>query len=160
MIINYFKTAVRNILRHKFYSIINVLGLSIGLAVFLLIYFYVQYEFTFDKHFPQADQIYRITTDMFWENGDVQHTAVSTNAIAPALQKDYPEVLAATRFRFDYSVLAEKEQSKSNIPGFQSYEEVFFIDSLFFKVFQMELIRGEPVSLFDLSNAAFCPKNG
>lgn len=153
MIYNYLKTALRYIFRNKFYSLLNILGLSVGIAVFLLIYFYVQYEFTFDKHFPKADQIYRITTDMIWENGDVQRTAVSTNAIAPALQNDYPEILAATRFRFDYSVLLEKQQSNNDSPDFQKFEEVFYIDSSFFKVFQIEFKRGNPGSVFHVSNA-------
>ena len=54
MILNYIKTAFRNILRNKLYSLLNILGLSVGIAVFLLVYFFIQYEFNFDKHFPQG----------------------------------------------------------------------------------------------------------
>jgi putative ABC transport system permease protein len=154
MILNYLKTAFRNIIRNKFYSIINLLGLSVGVAVFLLVFFYVQYEYNFDKHFPKANQIHRITTDMIWENGDVQYTAVSSSATANALKREYPEVLAATRFVIDLSALIErKDINKDHLEKY--YEEIFYIDSSFFKVFQLELIEGNQTSAFNLSNPVF-----
>jgi len=153
MIINYLKTALRNIFRNKFYSVINILGLSVGIAVFLLIYFYVQYEFNFDKHFPRADQIYRITTDMIWENGDIQYTAMSPPPTAPTLKKDFPEVLAATRFELDNIMLIEKPEQSEDSFEIKNYEPVFYIDENFLNVFQLQIIRGSAVSAFDFSNS-------
>ncbi len=153
MLFNYLKTALRNILRNKFYSVINILGLSVGIAVFLLIFFYVEYEYNFDKHFPQAEQICRITTNMYWENGDIQYTAVSANAVAPALKKDYPEVIAATRFRVNPSVFVEKQLVDTLNAVNKNFEEVYFIDSSFFKVFQIDFERGNSNMAFGISNS-------
>lgn len=153
MILNYLKTALRNIFRNKFYSLLNILGLSVGITVFLLIYFFIQYEFNFDKHFPRANQIYRITTDMIWENGDIQYTAMSPPPTAPALKKDYPEVLAATRFELDNIMLIEKQAQSDKSFEIKNYEPVFYIDSSFLDVFQLQIIQGSAESAFDFSNS-------
>jgi len=153
MLINYIKTALRNIFRNKLYSLLNILGLSIGIAVFLLVYFFIQYEFNFDKHFPRADQIYRITTDMIWENGDIQYTAMSPPPIAPTLKKDYPEVLAATRFKLDNLMLIEKQSQSKKSFEVKNYEPVFYVDDHFLNVFQLKIIQGSAESAFDYSNS-------
>lgn len=153
MFINYFKTAIRNIYRNKFYSIVNVLGLSVGIAVFLLIYFFIQYEFNFDKHIPKAHNIFRITTDMIWENGDVQHTAMSPPPTAPTLHENYPEVLAATRFIIDNSMMVERTSGGKSPQLVQNYEEVFYIDDQFSNVFQLNIIQGSLQSVFDISKS-------
>ncbi len=61
---NYLKIAIRNILRHKFYSIINILGLAIGIACFITIGMWVQDELSYDKHFTKSDRIYRVANDL------------------------------------------------------------------------------------------------
>lgn len=159
MIVNYIKTAFRNIFRNKFYSVINILGLSVGISVFLLIYFFIQYEFNFDKHFPGADQIYRITTDMIWENGDVQYTAMSPPPTAPTIKKDFPEVMAATRFRIDNSMLLEKRSETTMSVDLKNYEVVFYVDSNFLDVFKLEIIQGSEATAFDFSNAILLSKS-
>ena len=153
MVYNYLKTALRNIFRNKFYSLINVLGLSVGITVFLLIYFYVQSEFNFDKHFQDSKNIYRITTDMIWENGDVQYTAMSPPPTAPALKKQYPEVPSATRFRIESTMMVESQKHRGSLQAMKNYETVFYVDDDFLNVFQLNLVQGSAQSVFDISRS-------
>jgi len=150
MIVNYLKTAFRNIWRNKFYSLLNILGLSVGFAIFLVIYFYIQFEFSFDKHFNRADQIYRVTTDMIWESGHIQRTAVSAPPTALFLKNDFPEVIEATRFIPQYEILAEKFSRDQSRPNLKYYEEIFYIDSSFFDVFSMDFLIGSPSTAFSI----------
>ena len=151
MIKNYLKTAFRNIMRNKFYSLINILGLSVGFGIFLLIFYYLKFEYNFDKHYPQANQMYRITTDMIWESGQIQRTAVSAPPTAPFLKKDYPEVLAATRFIPAYETLIETQFDDPSKPDQQYFEQIYQIDTSFFDVFQIKLIRGNTRDIFSHS---------
>ncbi len=145
---NYFISAFRNLWRNMFYSIINILGLALGFAIFMLIFFYLNFEYTYDKHFPRAEQIYRVTTDMIWESGAIQQTAVSASLTAPYLKKDYPEVLAATRFKVDSEILVEQIKNGGSPSGKQFYEDIFYIDSSFFNVFNIGFLSGSPASVF------------
>jgi putative ABC transport system permease protein len=70
MLINYLKMAVRNIRRHRFYSLVNVLGLSLGICTCLTLYLIVSYEFSFDRFLPQRDRIYRIVGERTNERGE------------------------------------------------------------------------------------------
>ncbi|HEY5393220.1 MAG TPA: ABC transporter permease, partial [Hanamia sp.] len=74
MIKNYFKTAWRNIIRNKAFSIINVFGLSIGISAALVIFLIVHYEFSFDKFEKDQSQIYRVVIDANF-NGTDGHSA-------------------------------------------------------------------------------------
>ena len=69
MIKNYFKVAIRNLFRYKGYSILNITGLSIGLACFTIIMIFVWSELSYDRHFSKADQIYRIYSEIKTSNG-------------------------------------------------------------------------------------------
>ena len=64
MIANYFKIAIRNILRHKVYSFINIFGLALGLSVFMLIAIFIQFEFSYDKFHENHNRIYHVEQTM------------------------------------------------------------------------------------------------
>jgi len=98
MLKNYLILAVRNILRHKVYSIINIAGLSVGMACSILILLWVQYELGFDRYHEKAERIYRLGMDLDIGNWH-KRMAISSNPAGPALKKDYPEVLNFARFR-------------------------------------------------------------
>ncbi len=142
MWINYLKTAFRNLSRSKGFSIINILGLAVGIAVFVLITLYVQYEFSFDKHFKNADRIYRVTLDMQWSQGPTQETAIAPGPTAYHLEKEYPEVIAGTRLTFlDQSMIEYRPENGSSIKRF--YEpNLMAADSNLFNVFNFKIIHG------------------
>lgn len=142
MFSNYLKIAFRNILRYKSFSIINILGLTIGLTAFLAICLYVVDEFSFDRHHANAERIYRgiITTE-----GDGQSTkwGGTPNLLAPTAAREIPEVEMATRyFHHNFGDLA----FISN--GAEQFSEVqlYFADPEFLKIFSIPFIEGDPAT--------------
>src|SRR5574342_872980 len=96
MLKNYLKIAARNLLKHKGYSFINIVGLAIGMACCILILIYVQDELCYDRFHPQANRIYRVVAS---NSDDGQPTnANGAFSWAEALQKDFPEIEQAARF--------------------------------------------------------------
>jgi putative ABC transport system permease protein len=137
---NYFKTALRALLKNKTYSIINIVGLSVGTLCCIYILLYVQEQYSYDKHHQQAANIYRITTDLT-VGGDRHNNATSSPPIAPAMKNDFAEVADYTRIIPTISVkqhlLLYKDKSL--------YEkDAVFVDSAFFKVFTYHFISGSP----------------
>jgi len=134
---NYLKIAARNLLKHKAYSLINVLGLAIGMACCILILLYVQNELSYDRHHQNAERIYRVASDHKF-GGTNFHMAVSPAPMAEALVRDFPEVESAARFRGYGSFLIKKE-------GGQNFKEerVIFADNAIFDIFTAPLFAGD-----------------
>lgn len=136
MLKNYFKIAVRNLLRQRVYSLINISGLAIGMACCLFILLYVRDELSYDCHHPHADRIYRVGLDAAVSGEDI-HAAVTAAPLAAALAAEYPEVEAATRLYKANRVLINHENRKF-------YEEKFlWADSTVFQVLSLPLLRGD-----------------
>jgi len=135
MIINYLKTAFRNILKHKGYSLINITGLAIGVMAFILIMLYVRDELSYDRYFPKANQIYRVATRGVMQGSEF-NMAVSPAPVGAAFVNEIPGVLHSTRVRnFGFPVIRYDDKVFS--------EELWFTaDSSFFEVFGIELIKG------------------
>ena len=93
---NFLKVALRNLWKNKAFSAINIVGLSVGLAVCLLIVLYVKDELSYDKYNAQSENIYRIDADISF-NGTQFTSAVSPAPLVPTLKKDYPQIVQYTR---------------------------------------------------------------
>jgi putative ABC transport system permease protein len=137
MLKNYIKTALRNIRKQKGYSLINILGLSIGMASCLLILLYVQDELSYDRYHVNADQIYRVAGS-YRMGGRSFETATVGAPVAKVLVDDYPEVEDAVRFRDKGSFVIRY--------GDNSYKErhIVYADSSFLRMFNIPLIKGNP----------------
>jgi putative ABC transport system permease protein len=137
MIKNYFKTAWRNLWRNKVFSVINILGLSIGLACCILMFLFIQHELSYDKFHNNSANIFRITSQQIAGN-DNKMLAVTPAPWAPLMKKDYPEIT-------NYVRLLRDEKAVVGQPGEQHYYEndLLFADSTFFDVFSFPLVRGE-----------------
>jgi ABC-type antimicrobial peptide transport system permease subunit len=98
MIKNYFKIAIRNIRRYYAYSILNISGMAIAMACAILILLWVQNELSYDRFLKNADCIYRVLENRYPEGGDVLRTALTPNALAPALKEEYPEIIRSSRY--------------------------------------------------------------
>ena len=96
MIINYFKTAWRSIIRSKIYTAINVSGIAVGLAAFWLIFLYVADELSYDRYNVNADRIVRVVQHTRW-NGNDLHQAPTSAPFAGALKAAFPEIEDAAR---------------------------------------------------------------
>src|SRR3954464_2174194 len=99
MLRNYFKVALRNLWKNKAYSAINIVGLATGLAVCLLIVLYVVAELSYDKSNKNADRIYRLDADIYFNNTQAIF-AVAPDPLGPALVRDYPEIEQMVRLNY------------------------------------------------------------
>ena len=136
MIKNYFTIAWRNLLKNKIYSFINITGLAIGLASFLLIALYILDELSFDRYNEKADRIYRINSDIRLGGGDL-HLPVTSDMMGQLLIKDYPSIEQYTRI---YNSSGSKLIKKDNV--FINEYNVAHVDSTFFDVFSLPAISG------------------
>ncbi|MBN1221600.1 MAG: ABC transporter permease [Candidatus Aminicenantes bacterium] len=135
MLKNYIKTALRNIRKQKGYSLINIMGLAIGLASCLLILLYVRHELSYDSYHEHADRIYRVVGS--FRLGGVDLAAATAPApAAKALIEDYPEVEDAVRFRDSGSFIVQYGEN-----SFRE-QQIVFADPSFFGFFAIPLIKG------------------
>jgi putative ABC transport system permease protein len=144
MLLNYLKITLRNIRRNKIYSLINILGLSIGLAAFILIVLYVKYEFSFDKYHENANNIYRAAREFSGhDHAGSNKMAVVRCPLAPALKAEFPEISSAARILIDRDIKIKT--------GEQSFfeEKVFFTDPEAFEIFTLPLLKGDNNNIFD-----------
>ncbi len=134
MIQNYLKIAWRNLLKHKSFSFINILGLAIGVGACMIIFLYVHNELTFDLYNVKADRIARVTTRIHTPESDLV-IATSPIMLAGTLKRDYPEVESCVR------LVNTDAKIKSNNDIFP--EESFYkTDQNIFSVFSFDFIQG------------------
>jgi len=142
MIKNYILTALRNLKKHTAYSLINIIGLAIGMACSILILLWVQDEIKFDKWHPKKDRIERVLVRMF-NNGEPFLVGVTPAALAPNMEKDFPEIEHMCRFKnwgswlFKYKD-GEYIQASSGA-----------IDSTAFDIFGFKFLMGNPEGALD-----------
>ncbi len=139
MLKNYLKIAWRNLRKHKFYSFLNIFGLSLGLASCLLITLYVVDELSYDRSFANADRIFRVNADIRFGGADMS-LAVAPDPLAFTLKKDYPQVEEVVRLRENGSQLVRRPDATENLKE----ERVLYADSTFFKVFSVPMLEGDP----------------
>jgi putative ABC transport system permease protein len=137
---NYLKVALRNIIRHKGYSIINVAGLAIGMACALLILLWIQDELSYDRFHQNADRLHLVALTQRLETG--QQTIPTQQApLGPLLKENIPEISECARFREYSYTLAYDERT------FQ--EEIYFADPSFLTMFSFPLIQGDPATALE-----------
>ncbi len=135
MLRNFFKTAVRNIMRHKAYAAINFIGLTSGLALALLIMVYIRSEINFDDFHANGDRLYRVK--YVAPNG--LELAASPPPLSPAMNDYYPEIEMTARV-YARNVSIRREEAP------EAYEEtgVLFVDSTWMKMMTFEYVKGQP----------------
>jgi len=146
MLQNYVKIALRNLLKHKGYSAINVLGLAIGLTSCLLIFLYVMDEFSFDRFHEKADSIYRMDWDFNYDN-NVGIGPTTPPPLADALVTELPEVKAALRLYPVSDMTVRYEDKFFNEPN------ILAADPNFFEFFGFALIEGDPETALQEPNS-------
>ncbi len=147
MISRFIKLAWRHALRFKSYSVINVAGLTIGLASAIVILLFVSEEFSYDRFHEKSENIYRLVNISQRTNGTQAHAA-ATPLLAPTLMTDLAEVEAAVRLRHADNVLIKVGDN-------HFYEDrVFYADSNFFKVLSFPLAHGDARTALKELNSA------
>ena len=142
MLINYFKVALRSLLKHKGHSFINIAGLSLGLTCCLLIFQYVAHEYSFDSFNVNGRNLYRVVQTESRNGSEPKPESLNGYAVGPALAESVPEVVRFARLHPDYTdpVISIPEQPS------QAFEEehVYYADPAFLQMFSYRLLSGDP----------------
>ena len=139
MLRNYFRVAIRNLLRNKSASVIKILSLSVGMVCFSIISLFVYHELSYDKFHRDPQDVFRIVKDFVNDDGSRVPDATTPPALAPVVQKDIPEIAFTTRIFPNWG-----RKYLLRYGDTQSYEEsILRIDSSFFDVFTFPFIQGE-----------------
>jgi len=151
MIKNFLNVAIRNIGRQRFYSILNVLGLAVGITCTLLIILYIQTELSYDDFYENADRIFRLNN----ENnigGKIDKYCNAPRPISPTMKEIYPEIEASTRVcgvNGLYGHTADLYYDENLVVS----RNIFAVDSTFFDVFTNEFVEGSAQEAFSVRNA-------
>ncbi|HEV9038012.1 MAG TPA: ABC transporter permease [Puia sp.] len=145
MLGNFFRFTLRHFQRNKWFTVINIAGLALGIAACLVILLYVADELSYDRYNEKADRIVRVFFRGVMEGGEIKEANVMP-PVAQALKSDFPEVLAATRIR-TYGI-------PRLVVGSKIFREdkFAFVDPNFFQVFTLPLIRGDAKTALDRPN--------
>lgn len=146
---NFLTIAYRNVIKYKSYSLINIIGFALGISCFLLIFFFIRDELSFDTFNSKADRIYRVA-EIYTQSGNVQYIANSSGPWGPAMAEDYPEVVNFVRLMPPVTQYLVSRIEKD----LHFYEEKFvFADDTFFDVFDFELLKGAIKSVLSEPNS-------
>jgi ABC-type antimicrobial peptide transport system permease subunit len=135
MIKNYLKTICRNISRYSAYTILNVAGMAIGMASAILIILWVQDEMSYDSHFKNGNDLYRVIEKQHFSGGKISQFAISPGMLAATLKKEYPEIVRSARYsnpQFPLQNGNEFIEAKTAI-----------VDSEFLEMFDIKFLRGD-----------------
>jgi len=143
MLQHYIKISIRNLFRHRLNAIINIAGLAVSIAVFILIFRYIQNELSTDNFHEKRDRIFRLE----W----VEFSSSCSAGVKDVLMQQYPEVLNATRYFPSRNVQLEYEigQGSGNIKSLKM-DDILWADSTFLEIFTFPLLDGNPNTCLSL----------
>jgi len=154
---NYFKVALRNMLKHKLFSFINIFGLSLGLAFVILAFLFVSHEYSYDNFHSNGSNIYRVNEVEYHKSGLKDETSVfkqSQDGVSkyaylplptgPAMQEEFPEVMRYSRYIETNTIVRRGNRIFS--------EQAQLVDSTFFELFDFELLEGDAAEVLNGKN--------
>ncbi len=146
MLLSYLKTAIRNLVRHKVSSVINVVGLSIGISACLVIYLIVHYEFSFDTFHRDGDRIYRVVSIIEFPGMTFPNSGVPVPT-ARAVRDEVTGVAGATFFiTANETKVAVADGEKGQPRVFKKQGEIIYADTAYFKMFDYRWLAGSPAT--------------
>ena len=154
-----FLVGTRNLLRHRYYTLLNVVGLAVGLACALLIWVFVRFESSFDQFHAHPARIFRVVTELRFED----HTGHQSGVHAPfpaVLRTDFPEVKVTQLSHYGGSQVTVLNERKNTTPKmFREDVGVFFLEPEFFKIFNFSFLRGNPQTTLSAPNQVVLTKS-
>ncbi|MFY0625522.1 MAG: ABC transporter permease [Reichenbachiella sp.] len=142
MIKNFIKVGIRSIIKNRFYSALNTIGLAIGFSACLLILGYVQFEYSYESHIRNEENVYRLHQFNYYQGNIVSETANSPTRAAQVLPTDISGVKAATRAYQEPCLIRYKDEGLVN-------QNVYWVDQSFFNVFDGILLKGNATTVLD-----------
>lgn len=143
----FFLVAIRKLLKERVYVVVNILSLALGIGSFLILALYLKSELTFDQHFADHDQIYRISTHFTFSNGASSDFAITQEGIGPLLVQDFPQLGSHVRFRNSSQNVLTYENKRF------SWDDIYLVDENVFDVFEHEILAGDVETAFDDSSS-------
>lgn len=151
---NYVKTAFRNLMQNKGYAVINICGLSVGMAAAILLFIVVRYELSYDTFQPNYDHIVHVVTQDKYPDG-VEYNPGTPFPIVDALRIDFPQVKTGVLFASygsQVSVVGSNDSPGRPEKKFIETSGIFFADPEFFQIFQFKWLAGAPSLLAEPNN--------
>jgi putative ABC transport system permease protein len=142
---------VRNLRRQKVFSFINLLGLTVSIAATLLIYVYVQHEFSYDRFHKDVDRIYRVNQTFIWGENSNNQFASTGPGVAYAIKEELPEVELMSSIHTPGNFIVSYTNPLNEVISFEE-NKVLAADSNFFSMFNFPFIKGNSSSAFKLAN--------
>jgi len=151
MIRNYVKIAFRGFWKHKLFTLINIIGLSIGISASLVIYLIVHYEFTFDKFHEDSDRIYRVVADVSFQ-GRVDHTSGLPGPLAGAIKSEVTGLQAITPLYTLSPNIVFIDKNKNTQKQFKYQDRIILTDQQYFNIFSYVWLAGSSQHALDAPN--------
>ena len=148
MLKNYLKTSFRNLLRHKSYTFINVLGLTVGLVTSISILLWIIDELSFDRFHSNADRIFKVLVNNTYPDGKIETYPATPAKLKDVIVQEIPEVELAAQYSFETELLVKHETTAYNEVG-------IYADPALFKILSFPIVRGnETKPLIDIKSIA------
>lgn len=143
MVRNYFKIALRNLHSQRTYTLLNVVGLTIGMAGGLLIFLFVRHHISTDRHHTNFDRIYRIVLDLHLDDGSVEHYPEAPLPMAQVLRTHYPQVEQAAFLMVNRSLTVSVPQPGLAPKRFLEHEGTALAEGELFQIFDYQWLSGD-----------------
>ncbi|MBW3545934.1 MAG: ABC transporter permease, partial [Bacteroidetes bacterium] len=150
MLLLYIKITLRNILRHKLTSGLNILGLALGLTCTLLIFLYVGEELSYDRHFTKAERIYRITDEGFGDKA--KHWAATPPVLGEAFKEFMPQVEQVGRLHYTNVKVLQYNSAAGDIRSFEE-KEGYYADASITEIFDLRFVKGNAQHALNKTNS-------
>lgn len=155
MLKNYITVAFRSLFRNKAYTLINIAGLSIGIAACLLVFFIVKFESSFDVFHSKKDRIYRVVSEMKTPQGEINYSSGVPFPVPKALRADFPQLeKVAAIYGSGEDQLTLLDAQGRPVRKLKEKEGLFFTEPDFFDIFDFKWLAGDPKTLSQPFNVA------
>ncbi|MGV3589502.1 MAG: ABC transporter permease [Adhaeribacter sp.] len=145
MVYPFLKIAFRNLLRHRSHSVLNILGLALGITGAILIFLLVKYHLSTDRYHTNADRIYRVVTDLHLEDGSIEYGPGSPYPMAEAIRNDFPQIKTTAFIIRNQTLTVEIPNAGQAAPKrYLEKEGISFVSPAWFKIFDYQWLAGDP----------------
>src|SRR5882757_5188983 len=150
---NYIKIAYRSLRKQKFHTVLNILGLSLGMAGGLVLFQFISFHLSYDRYHQKSEQLYRVVTDLHLPDGSVEYERGSPLALTAALQNELPQIKdQAVLLRAHAFTVGVSRAGQWNF--FDERENIAFTDQHWFNLFDYTWEEGSAVTSLKDPNTA------